>query len=104
MFGSAIDGWGFTIQQFAELYATKFGFSSKALVKALWGPYCYQPKTKSICHLSKAGRSAKPMFVQFVLEGVWRIYGAIDPWNDGSAILASVVKSQVHIHSPTAGI
>lgn len=46
-FGSAVDGWAFTLGQFAEIYSKKLGASVDALQKALWGDYCFHPKVRS---------------------------------------------------------
>ncbi|KAJ6410077.1 hypothetical protein OIU84_009555 [Salix udensis] len=94
-FACALDGWGFTVHEFAEFYATKLGASSVALQKALWGPRYFHPKTKMIT-LKKfvdAGSRERPMFVQFVLEPLWQVYqSALEP--DGNkGLLEKVIKS-----------
>lgn len=75
VFGSAIDGWGFRIQQFAEMYAEKLGARTEALNKALWGDFQFQPKTKSVSKIKPGtqARSYKPMFVQFILEPIYTV-------------------------------
>lgn len=75
IFASAIDGWAFTIRQFAALFEKKLGLKKEALEKVLWGDYYLDPKTKRVLaqkHLK--GRSLKPMFVQLVLENIWAVY------------------------------
>ncbi|TQD90933.1 hypothetical protein C1H46_023536 [Malus baccata] len=47
-FVCALDGWGFCINEFAEIYSSRFGVSAAALTKALWGPRYFNPKTKMI--------------------------------------------------------
>ena len=47
-FASAIDGWGFSIENFAEIYASKLGFKKEVLLKTLWGDYFMNTKTKRI--------------------------------------------------------
>lgn len=44
VFGSAIDGWAFTLDNFAVLHATKLELSRPLLRRALWGDYYYKPK------------------------------------------------------------
>ncbi|KAK9235059.1 P-loop containing nucleoside triphosphate hydrolase protein [Lipomyces kononenkoae] len=75
IFASAIDGWGFTVQQFAVIYEKKLGMNRAALEKVLWGDYYFDPKTKKVL-TSKTlkGRNLKPFFVQFVLENIWAVY------------------------------
>ena len=47
-FASAIDGWGFSIQNFADIYAAKLGFKKEILLETLWGDYYLNTKTKRI--------------------------------------------------------
>lgn len=66
------------VQQFASLYAKKLGFKESVLQKCLWGEYYFDPKAKRVIlpkHLK--GRNLKPMFVQFVLENIWAVYGSV---------------------------
>lgn len=77
IFSSAIDGWAFTVRQFAVLYEKKLGIKSRMLEKVLWGNFYLDPKTKKVLgakHLK--GRNLKPMFVQLVLEPIWAVYNA----------------------------
>ena len=65
IFSSAIDGWAFTVRQFASLYEKKLGIKRTAMEKVLWGDFYLDPKTKKVLaqkHLK--GRNLKPMFVQ----------------------------------------
>jgi elongation factor 2 len=45
-FGSAIQGWGFTITTFANLYASKYKTKKERLLNKLWGDNYFDPKTK----------------------------------------------------------
>ncbi len=77
IFSSAIDGWAFTVRQFAVLYERKLGIKPQLLEKVLWGSFYLDPKTKKVLgprHLK--GRALKPMFVQLVLEPIWAVYNA----------------------------
>ncbi len=77
VFSSAIDGWAFTVRQFASLYEKKLGIKRNNLEKVLWGDFYLDPKTRKVLaqkHLK--GRNLKPMFVQLVLEQVWAVYEA----------------------------
>ncbi|KAI6005368.1 P-loop containing nucleoside triphosphate hydrolase protein [Pisolithus marmoratus] len=78
VFASAIDGWGFRVGKFAQLYSTKLGFKEANLRRVLWGDFYLDPKTKRVIsykHLK--GRALKPLFVQFVLENIWAVYDAV---------------------------
>lgn len=77
IFCSAVDGWAFTIRQFAAIYEKKLGIKRSVLEKVLWGDYYLDPKTKRVLgqkHLK--GRALKPMFVQLVLDSIWAAYEA----------------------------
>ncbi|KAJ4710496.1 Elongation factor-like [Melia azedarach] len=94
-FVCALDGWGFSISEFAEFYASKLGASTGALQKALWGPRYFNPKTKMIVGKKGigTGSKARPMFVQFVLEPLWQVYqAALEPDGD-KGVLEKVIKS-----------
>ncbi|UPX15103.1 Cytoplasmic GTPase/eEF2-like protein (ribosomal biogenesis), variant 2 [Ascochyta rabiei] len=93
IFASAIDGWAFTVKQFASLYERKLGIKRSVLEKVLWGDYFLDPKTKRVLsskHLK--GRHLKPMFVQLVLENIWAIYDATTGGNNGKGDPAMVEK------------
>ncbi|KAF2276378.1 elongation factor 2 [Westerdykella ornata] len=97
IFGSAIDGWAFTVKQFAGLYERKLGIKRSVLEKVLWGDYYLDPKTKRVLgskHLK--GRHLKPMFVQLVLDNIWAVYEATTGGNNGKgdpAMLEKITKS-----------
>jgi ribosome assembly protein 1 len=77
IFASAVDGWAFTIRQFAAIYEKKLGIKRTVLEKVLWGDFYLDPKTKRVLgqkHLK--GRALKPMFVQLVLDSIWAAYEA----------------------------
>lgn len=95
VFVCALEGWGFGIAEFAELWAAKLGANSTALQKALWGPRYFMPKTKMIVGKKgiTAGTKAKPMFVQFVLEPLWQVYQAALAEDGQKGVLEKVIKS-----------
>jgi len=43
-FGSGLHAWGFTLVDFAKIYANKFGMSESKLIKKLWGNNYWDPK------------------------------------------------------------
>lgn len=78
VFASAIDGWGFRIGKFAQLYASKLGIREANFKRVLWGDFYLDTKTKRvISHKQLKGRNLKPLFVQFVLGNIWAVYDAI---------------------------
>ncbi len=97
IFSSAVDGWAFTVRQFASLYEKKLGIKRSILEKVLWGDFYLEPKTKRVLgskHLK--GRPLKPMFVQLVLGNIWAVYEATTGRNKGKgdpAMIEKITKS-----------
>lgn len=97
IFSSAVDGWAFTVRQFASLYEKKLGLKRSVLEKVLWGDFYLEPKTKRVLgskHLK--GRVLKPMFVQLVLDNIWAVYEATIGGNKGKgdpALVEKITKS-----------
>ncbi|KAJ9613562.1 Cytoplasmic GTPase/eEF2-like protein (ribosomal biogenesis) [Cladophialophora chaetospira] len=97
IFGSAIDGWAFTVRQFAGIYEKKLGIKRSVLEKVLWGDFYLDPKTKKVLgqkHLK--GRNLKPIFVQLVLEPIWQAYDAtvgVNGARGDPALLEKITKS-----------
>lgn len=78
IFASAIDGWGFRVGRFAQMYAVKLGIKENNLRRVLWGDFYIEPKTKRvISYRHLRGRNLKPLFVQFVLENIWAVYDTV---------------------------
>ncbi|XP_050370650.1 uncharacterized protein LOC126788682 [Argentina anserina] len=95
-FVCALDGWGFSVSQFAEFYGKKFGWSTSALQKALWGPWFFNHKEKKIVGQKGVSgvRKARPMFVEFVLEPVWSVYqAALKEREEAEVMLQKVIKT-----------
>ncbi|KAE8325604.1 P-loop containing nucleoside triphosphate hydrolase protein [Aspergillus sergii] len=97
IFCSAVDGWAFTVRQFAAIYERKLGIKRAILEKVLWGDYYLDPKTKRVLgqkHLK--GRALKPMFVQLVLDSIWAAYEATTGGGKGKGdpvLLEKITKS-----------
>ena len=60
---SAIDGWGFGLDQFVDLYAKKLKVNARVMRKTLWGDFYLNAKTKKI-QKGAAMKAKKPLFVQ----------------------------------------
>jgi len=45
-FGSGLHAWGFTLNDFANMYENKFGLSKDKLMKKFWGNNCWHPVLK----------------------------------------------------------
>ena len=90
IFSSAVDGWAFTVRQFATLYEKKLGIKRSTLEKVLWGDFYLEPKTRRVLgskHLK--GRALKPMFVQLVLDNIWATYEATTGGSKGKGYEAN---------------
>ncbi|XP_026071930.1 elongation factor-like GTPase 1 isoform X2 [Carassius auratus] len=76
VFASAIDGWGFRIHQFAEMYSQKMGIRFSVLLKTLWGDFYLNAKAKKIMKGAQS-KGKKALFVQLVLDNIWNMYDAV---------------------------
>ena len=74
-FGSGLHGWGFTLKQFAELYAAKFGIDVDKMMKRLWGNEYYNPQEKK--WNTTGGKGWVRGFVQFVLDPIYKLFDAV---------------------------
>ena len=98
IFSSAVDGWAFTVRQFASLYEKKLGIKRSTLEKVLWGDFYLDPKSKRVLnskHLK--GRSLKPMFVQLVLDNIWAVYEATLGGDAGKGLVGSHLVKKASI-------
>jgi len=78
-FGSGLHGWGFTIQKFANMYASKFGVTRAKMMKRLWGDNFLGNDTKKWSHQStaKAGQKGDRGFCVFVLTPIETLFRSI---------------------------
>lgn len=73
---SAYDGWAFSIDTFANIYATKLKMSESVLRKTLWGDFFLNAKERKIMKGALI-KNKKPLFVQLVLDNIWSMYQTI---------------------------
>lgn len=78
-FGSGLHGWGFTIQRFAKMYASKFGVTRQRMMKRLWGDNFLNHETKKWSHTStaKAGQKSDRGFCVFVLQPIETLFRSV---------------------------
>jgi elongation factor 2 len=74
-FGSGLHGWAFTLKQFAEIYAKKFGVDVEKLMKKLWGENFFNPKTKKWAKTK--GDDNTRSFCMYVLDPIYKMFDAI---------------------------
>lgn len=78
-FGSGLHGWAFTLRQFANRYAKKFGVDKDKMMTRLWGENYFNPKTKKWSNKSTDadGKTIERAFNLFVLDPIFRLFDAI---------------------------
>jgi len=77
-FGAGLQGWAFTLNNFARMYASKFGVDKEKMVQRLWGDSYFDPETKKwgSKNLSAAGKPLSRSFCKFILEPIGQIFEA----------------------------
>lgn len=76
IFGSAQDGWGFTLRTFAEMFAAKLNVPVDSLHEAMWGDFYFNSKHKR-CDAGAFAKGKSSIFIQMVLENIWSLYSNI---------------------------
>jgi len=74
-FGSGLHGWAFTLKQFAEMYASKFGVDIDKMMKKLWGESFFNAKTKKWSKTKDEDN--KRSFCMYVLDPIYMVFDAI---------------------------
>lgn len=78
-FGSGLHGWGFTVNRFAQMYASKFGIARSKMMLKLWGDNFFDQATKKWTS-NQYGADKKPLergFCSFILKPIQTLFGAI---------------------------
>lgn len=78
-FGSGLHGWGFTLNKFATMYASKFGVEKNKLIKKLWGENFFDPSSKKWLKRSvnAKGKQVPRAFCQFVMDPINQLFKTI---------------------------
>lgn len=76
IFGSAQDGWGFSLKSFAKMFSLRLGLSVDALNDAMWGDFYYNSKHKR-CDSGAYAKGKSSFFVQMILENIWSLYNNV---------------------------
>merc|ERR1711992_80986 len=74
-FGSGLRGWAFTLKQFSEMYASKFGVDIDKMMTKLWGENFFNPKTKKWSK-TKA-EDNKRSFCMYILDPIYKVFDCI---------------------------
>jgi elongation factor 2 len=78
LISTGLHGWGFTLSNFARMYAEKFGVPEEKLVKKLWGSHYFDIGAKKWIE-SNIGINKTPLregFVQFVAQPINKLFQA----------------------------
>jgi elongation factor 2 len=77
-FSAGLQGWAFTLNKFARMYAKKFGVDLDKMKQRLWGEHFFDAEGKK--WLSKgvnaAGQPVSRAFCKFILEPIAQIFKA----------------------------
>ncbi|KAI8928021.1 P-loop containing nucleoside triphosphate hydrolase protein [Entophlyctis helioformis] len=78
-FGSGLHGWAFTLRQFAQRYAKKFGVDQEKMMVRLWGENYFNPATKkwATTGVTADGKTVERAFNLFVLDPIFKLIDAI---------------------------
>lgn len=78
-FGSCIQGWVFTVSQFAQRYAKKFGVDRAKMMLRLWGDNYFNPSTKkwTTNRTTDDGKQLERSFNMFVLDPIYKLFDSI---------------------------
>lgn len=73
LFSSAVDGWAFSVGDFAKFYSPILNEKSNYLRYVLWGNYGYNTTIKKFVKLTDKSKIL-PAFVKFILTPIWNMY------------------------------
>jgi len=79
-FGSGLHGWGFNIDRFAKIYASKFGVDKDKMMKRLWGDSFFNAKKKVWTNVMQPEGCDKPLrraFCQFIMDPISQLMTSI---------------------------
>ncbi len=87
-FGSGLQGWCFTLRQFATRYAKKFGVDKQKMMERLWGDNYFNPATKKWTTKSPDadGKPLERAFNMFILDPIYKIFEAVMTSNKEFAV------------------
>ncbi|OVA11882.1 Elongation factor [Macleaya cordata] len=72
-FSAGLHGWAFTLTNFANMYASKFGVDESKMMERLWGENYFDPLTKKWTSKNTGSPTCKRGFVQFCYEPIKKI-------------------------------
>ena len=77
--GSALHGWGFTLNTFAKMYSDKFKIPKEKMLQKLWGDNYFDAKAKKWkkSNVTDDGQTMSRCFCALVLEPIMKLVNAI---------------------------
>merc|ERR1719359_474748 len=79
-FGSGLHGWGFNVERFAKIYASKMGVDKEKMMKRLWGDSFFNAKKKTWTNVQQPEGCDKPLeraFCQFIMTPINQLMTSI---------------------------
>merc|ERR1711981_663947 len=79
-FGSGLHGWGFNVERFAKIYASKMGVDKDKMMKRLWGDSFFNAKKKTWTNVMQPEGCTEPLqraFCQFIMGPIAQLMRAI---------------------------
>jgi len=72
-FGAGLQCWGFRINNFARMYAKKFGVDESKLMDKFWGDSYFDAESKKWTskNMSASGKPLRRAFCQFILDPIY---------------------------------
>jgi len=77
-FSAGLQGWAFTLNKFARIYAKKFGVDREKMAQRLWGDSFFDAESKKWTNnnTSSSGKPLSRAFCKFILEPISAIFKA----------------------------
>ena len=78
-FGSGLQGWGFNLNRFADMYAKKFGVGHEKMMNKLWGDNYFNAAGKkwTTRGVGADGKPLKRAFVMFIMDPIAKLIEAV---------------------------
>ncbi|PRP85908.1 hypothetical protein PROFUN_06030 [Planoprotostelium fungivorum] len=98
-FACGLQGWAFTLDTFARMYATRLGKSANKIVDHLWGDHFYDAERKKWTTepISPEGKTLERGFCKFILHPIREVFRACMS-SDRQRLEAILTNTRVHLN------